>query len=87
MTSAQLAEWEAYLRIEPPHDQRLEYLIGELLAMTGNINRDTESKPEPFTRLDFMPWIEKPAPKAVEQPEDLNPELQATRLRALLKGK
>ena len=58
--------------------------------MTGNINRDTEAKPEPFTRLDFMPWIERPTVKesltVAAQQEDLNPEHQATRLRALLKG-
>lgn len=55
--------------------------------MTGNINRDTEAKPEPFNRLDFLPWVDKPAPPKEAPKEDLNPELQAKRLRALLKGK
>lgn len=55
--------------------------------MTGNINRDTEAKPEPFNRLDFLPWVDKPAPPKEAPKEDLNPELQAKRLRSLLKGK
>jgi len=87
LTAAQLAEWDAYLRIEPLDTSRNDFLMAELLAMTGNINRDTEAKPEPFTRLDFLPWIDRPPPPPKDVPkEDLNPELQAKRLRALLKG-
>ena len=81
LTSAQLAEWAAYFRIEPDADHRSDSLAAQQLAMLGNINR-AESKTEPFEPQDFMPWIEKP--KAPETAEPLDAQHQATRLKALL---
>lgn len=80
LTSAQLAEWAAFFRIEPDADQRSDSLAAQQLAMLGNINR-SEHKAEPFEPHDFMPWLEKP--QAVEVVEPLDAQQQATRLKAL----
>lgn len=80
LTSAQLAEWAAFFRIEPDADQRSDSLAAQQLAMLGNINR-SEHKAEPFEPHDFMPWIEKPV--AAEVVEPLDAQQQATRLKAL----
>jgi hypothetical protein len=35
--------------------ERLDFLIGELMAVLANINRDQEKKRSPFKRSDFIP--------------------------------
>jgi hypothetical protein len=84
LTSAQIAEWAAFFRIEPDADARSDSLAAQQLAMLGNINR-SEQKTEPFEPHDFMPWIEKP--KAVQVIEPLDAQAQATRLKALISKK
>lgn len=82
LTSAQFAEWVAFLNIEPLEDHRNDSLLGQLLAMTGNVNRAEGA--EPFDPRDFMPWIEKPVQKA-DEPEPIDHETQTVRLKALFK--
>lgn len=84
LTSAQFAEWIAYFNIEPPEDQRSDALMGQLLALTGNINR--AEKAEPFVPAEFMPWIEKTEPEKAET-EIVDVQLQTEQLKALFKGK
>jgi hypothetical protein len=82
LSSAQFAEWVAFLNIEPLEDHRNDSLLGQLLAMTGNVNRAADT--EPFDPRDFMPWIDRPSSKA-EEPEPIDHETQTTRLKALFK--
>ena len=81
LTSAQLAEWAAFFRIEPDADFRADSLAAQQLAMLGNINR-SETKTDPFEPHDFMPWVE--TPKAETVVEAIDAQTQATRLKALL---
>lgn len=80
LTSAQLAEWAAFFRIEPDADFRADSLAAQQLAMLGNINR-SETKTDPFEPHDFMPWVE--TPKAETVVEAIDAQTQATRLKAL----
>ena len=80
LTSAQLAEWAAFFRIEPDADFRADSLAAQQLAMLGNINR-SDSKTEPFEPRDFMPWIDKP--KAEPVLEEIDAQTQTERLKAL----
>ena len=82
LTSAQFAEWIAFLNIEPLEDHRNDALLGQLLSMTGNVNRAENT--EPFEPGDFMPWIER-APKKSDAVEPIDPETQTKRLMALFK--
>lgn len=86
LTSAQLAEWAVYFRIEPDADSRNDSLLSQQLAMLGNINR-SEDKKEPFMPQDFMPWTEQPevTQEIAVEPIDLN--TQAVRLKALFSKK
>jgi len=80
LTSAQLAEWAAYFRIEPDADLRSDSLAAQQLAMLGNINR-SEHKTEPFEPHDFMPWVEIPKTEPVV--EAIDAQTQTVRLKAL----
>lgn len=73
LTAGQLSEWKAYAAIEPFGEYRSELRHGQQMAMTANINRNQEARPEPFTALDFMNFMEteKPEPKE-ETPEELS---------------
>lgn len=84
LSSAQFAEWIAYFNIEPPEDHRSDSLMGQLLSMTGNINR--AEKAAPFMPADFMPWVEIPDAEASE-PVPLDVQTQTAQLKALFKGK
>ena len=86
LTSAQMAEWAAYFRIEPDADSRVDSLLAQQLAMLGNINR-SEDKVEPFMPQDFMPWSDQQDAKleAIEEPIDA--KTQEVRLKALFSTK
>jgi len=87
LTCAQFAEWVVYFNIEPDADLRVDSLLAQQLAMTGNINR-SEHKTEPFEPTDFMPWADKPAkPKEKAKIEPIDPKAQSSRLKALFSKK
>jgi len=83
-----MAEWAAYFQIEPDADSRVDSLLSQQLAMLGNINRSNE-KTEPFTPMDFMPWVELPEKEVVKpkEPEPIDPKTQSVRLKALFSKK
>lgn len=59
MTSSQLTEWKAFWRLErfgPLEDERR---TAKLMALLGNVYRDHERKPSPYTIEDFMPTFER----------------------------
>lgn len=49
--------------------------------MTANINRDSKARSKPFTAVEFMNFTELPEQK----PEEITPEEQTARLKALFK--
>jgi hypothetical protein len=59
MTSTQLTEWMAYYRLEKFGPLTEERRSAKLLALLGNVYRDHERKPSPYTVEDFMPTYEK----------------------------
>jgi len=54
MTGPQLVEMEAFCELEGGIGQmKIDYHFGQLCSLLANINRDTKSKPIPFTAEDF----------------------------------
>ena len=56
--SAEFAEWMAYSQIEPFGPEREDQRFGVLAALIANVNRDSKTKPEPFTVDEFFPRYE-----------------------------
>lgn len=70
MTSAEVAEWQAYRQVELLPGERLEMLVATLIALTANIHRAEHS--EPLTALDFLPWLQDDDDEDDERrPEDM----------------
>lgn len=44
------------------------------MSLTANLNRDPKGKPEPFTALDFMNFVEQETEKKMTQ-EEIDKEL------------
>jgi len=70
LTWEQFGLWIQYYTVEPFGEEREDYRIGTLIALTANINRDPKSKPDPFTPYDFMPYMRRP--EAHESEEDIH---------------
>lgn len=49
-----MTEWEAYFRVEPPPDQRVDHLLAQLNANFVNANSKRRVKPAAF-----LPWIKQ----------------------------
>lgn len=56
----QLGLWIQYYQLEPFGEERDDYRIGTLTALTANINRDPKRQVTPFTPYDFMPYMKRP---------------------------
>jgi hypothetical protein len=69
LTAFQFNEWLAYYNIEPFGEFRSELRFGSVMALTANLNRDSKNKPEPFTALDFMNYVERPPEKVYSDAE------------------
>ena len=66
---------------------RSDSLAAQQLAMLGNINR-SEDKKEPFSPLEFMPWIESiNEDSQKDEPEPIDAKTQSVRLKALFSKK
>jgi len=59
LTASQINGWLNYYSIEPFGEFRSELRHGQQMALTANLNRDSEKRPEPFTAVDFMNFCEK----------------------------
>lgn len=68
ITTAELMEWMAYDRIEPIGAGRLNLALANLAAMTANINRDMDKRPEPFDVSDFVPFYVRPPLPEIHDP-------------------
>jgi len=55
MTSAEFAESLAFEMLEPDPAEMTMHLVAALLTLTANVNRDTRTKPVPYTVDDFLP--------------------------------
>jgi hypothetical protein len=69
MSASTFQEWQLYDRIEPFGEMRSELRHGQQMAMTANLNRDSKKRPQPFTALDFMNYIEQPEEKELTPEE------------------
>lgn len=69
MTTRQFKELVDYYNIEPFGEFRDELRTGKLMALTANINRDSTIRPEPFTAIGFMDFLEKEPEKIYTQAE------------------
>jgi len=58
---------------------------GTASALLANINRNAESRPEPYKPEDFVPWVKREAVE-VEPVELLDPVAHSNLLRAALFG-
>lgn len=57
-SSAELAEWMAYDRIEPFGQRQSDYMMASNMAITANIHSRKGAKP--YSASDFLPKIKKP---------------------------
>lgn len=70
ITWAQFLEWEAFCEIEPIGDLRGDFRMAHSMQLLANINRNSKTRPKPFTVMDFMfdfEEEEEQKPKAVAQ--------------------
>lgn len=73
MTWNQLKGWMEYASIEPFGEERDDYRSGIVASVIANVNRDSKTRPEPYSPLDFMPIIKAalsntPAAKSRRRP-------------------
>jgi len=62
LSSRQLAEWDAFERIEGGFGDRAAWdRMANMLALYAEVNRDKKKRTQPFKASEFMPWIERPA--------------------------
>jgi hypothetical protein len=66
--SWEFTEWLAFDRLEPIGEGRLNLALANLAAMTANINRDREARPEPYGVEDFIPYHVSAPPPPLRQP-------------------
>jgi hypothetical protein len=70
LTCKQLHEALAYDDIEPSGHHRLEAKLAEIQLFLYNRYRDPDSRPEPYSIHDFVPWLEKPPEMPPMSPEE-----------------
>lgn len=58
MSSAQLAEWMAYEKLEPWGESRADLRAGIIASTFANIFRNKEKQRKPYNITDFMPSFE-----------------------------
>jgi hypothetical protein len=51
------------MNIEPFGEFREELRHGSMMSLHCNLNRDSKQRPEPFTAIDFMNFVERPPEK------------------------
>jgi hypothetical protein len=62
MSSAEFAEWLAFMELEPFGPGRDELRAGVIAAVIANVNRDSKRSSEPFVPADFFPNLREPGP-------------------------
>jgi len=54
MSSKEFSQWMAFSSVEPIGDERADLRAALITSVLANINRNPETKPEPFTLSDFL---------------------------------
>lgn len=63
LTSRELAEWDAFDRLEGGFGGRAAWGPGALLAaLYAESHRDREKRGKPFSQADFLPWLQELRP-------------------------
>lgn len=57
------------MEIEPFGEFRQELRHGQMMALHLNLNRDSKQRPEPFTALECMNFVEREPEKVYSQEE------------------
>ena len=65
MSGPQFVEWMAYAQLEPFGEERADFRMARLAALTANIHRDP-NKSSPFKEADFMPIFDQEPPSKEE---------------------
>jgi hypothetical protein len=81
LDSRQLSDWLAFYAIEPFGDERADLRMAINTSMLANINRDANVRKQPFTELDFMPFV----PKQIKQ--KIDHKQQSRMIREALLGR
>ncbi len=55
ISSREFAEWQAFMRVEPLGDTRLDFWMASLMAMLANLHRDPKKRRRPYRARDFWP--------------------------------
>ena len=86
MDSAEFTEWQAYYQLEPFGELVADERLGALAALTANIQRNPDVKPDPWCADDFITWRDtgaKPEPEPVLLDD---PVAQSNLIRAAMFG-
>lgn len=57
--SRELAEWQAYYRLEPFGSERGDIQAGIVASTVANVNRDSKKRRKPYRPDDFMPKFDE----------------------------
>ena len=72
--AGEMAEWEAYFRIEPFGEDRADLRAGIVASTMANTVRGKGTKP--FRPVDFMPYVDRAAQRRADA-RDLSKRLRA----------
>ncbi len=85
MTPAEFQEWKVYFNIEPFGARRADIHAGLIASVIANVNRDSKTKPEPFSIEDFMLFERQYVPEETEEQAAMRLLAQSAALRARAK--
>jgi len=69
LTHDQFLGWLDYAELEPFGELRDDYRMANIMQLLANINRDTKTRPQPFTISDFLFQFEKEEDKPGDAPK------------------
>ena len=58
-----MREWQAYYEIEPFGEERADFRVAQLCALTINASPFRDKRAKLARPMDFMPFVEKPKPR------------------------
>lgn len=88
ISSAEFTEWMAYYELEPFGDLVADQRHGVASALLANINRNSNTRPEPYLSNEFIHWRDVGgAPEEVEPVLLADPVAHGQLMRAALFGK
>lgn len=77
MSYDELIDWTLYAKAEPFGEERADFRMAQLCALTANLQRDPKQRPEAWTVQDFMPDFDReaePEPEGEEEGATVHPE-------------